>query len=175
MKLLDIFQEVDNLCKLELLNYGTYIVVPFNKHRMYISYTFRLNNYRLCYIIYNKHICILAKKIGSNTIYTGYTECLRLLNSENLGGLRGLNHVIPYIVLTHKWKYDNILDHLLIYFNNVFKISAHKAVLDNYLNLCNFSNHNYVADDDNGLNEYERIYDKWVDEQIGENLTYIDI
>jgi|688.fasta_scaffold279676_3 hypothetical protein len=176
MKIPNIFQEIDKYSKAELFNYGSYLIVPNNTpYKLYISYTFRLNNYRICNIIYNKSVCVLAKQIGKDDIYIGYISSLQLLSNESLGGLKGLNHIIPNINLIYKSRYDYILYHLLNYLNKIFKITIHKIVLENYLSINNFINNNYYSDDDNGLNEYEYIYDKWVKEDIKEHLEYIDL
>jgi hypothetical protein len=176
MKVPNIFQKIDKLSRGELLRYGSYIIIPTDTpYNLYISYTFRLNNYRICYIIYNNYLCVLAKKINDNEIYTGYISSLQILQNENLGGLKGLQHTTPHINLIHKWKYEYILYNLLEYINNVFNIKMHKIVLENYLSINNFNSNNYYVDDDNGLNEYEHIYDKWVNEDIYENVAYFDI
>ena len=111
MKVPNIFQKIDKLSRGELLRYGSYIIIPTDTpYNLYISYTFRLNNYRICYIIYNNYLCVLAKKINDNEIYTGYISSLQILQNENLGGLKGLQHTTPHINLIHKWKSSSSLD-----------------------------------------------------------------
>jgi hypothetical protein len=177
MKVPRIFQYADRHNRSELLKYATYQVIQTNTpNNLYISDTFNLNDYRICYIIYDKCICVLVKKNNDNHIYTGYTIYLRKIKSETLGLLGGISHYVPTIVLTSKWDdTEKLLFYVYTYFQSVFKFDLPFSLFTNFLYNNNFLKDNYFNDDDNGINEYEKYIEKWIYEEITDYIEYFDI
>jgi hypothetical protein len=172
-----IFQYADRFNRAELLKYATYRKIETNTpNHLYISDTFVLNDYRLCYIIFDKCICVLAKNTNDDYIYTGYTIYLRKVKSEALGQLAGVSHYVPTIILKTRWNnLEEILYYIHKYFESVFKLDIPFVLLKNFLDVNNFMKKNSVDDDDNGINEYERYYEQWVFEELSNNIEYFDI
>lgn len=177
MKIPRIFQYADTTNRYELLNYAIYTRIYTNtSNSLYISETFVLNDYRICYIIYDRCICVLVKKNNENIIYTGYTIYLRKVKSEYVGELPGLSHYVPTIILTYKW--DNInmlLYHIHLYLEKVFKINLSYDDFENHLIMNNFLKEYYLDDADYGINEYERYNQQWVHNNVCEKMEYFDI
>jgi hypothetical protein len=164
-----IFQEIDKRSNKILLSYATFITIPTQPMIINISNTFRLNSYRICYIIIGRFVCILVKKIYDNKyLYTGYIKSFTFIRNEQLGSLSGIGHYVPVIGIDKKWSIDNLI--YIIYKNLLDNVNLNINYDEFYhiIKMTNLTNPAYLNDDDNGLDSGETEYNcqQWIKEEF---------
>jgi hypothetical protein len=127
---------------------------------IYLSHCFRQEGSRVCCLIYKNYVATFCKSIyDNNTIFSAEPICFTVIKSEDVGGLKGQQHMMPRFkskeIYSTKYLY-NLLIHEI---KTIFKIHINITDMKGLFISSNFDCPNYMGDINHFMTEYhEDVY-----------------